>query len=383
MVGRGAGAVGCAHCKVIGADSSCQVCTRLVCPRCAADWATCDEPSGRVVRLGLTARVRDIDPLGRLALVSHWRQPLRLFDLRALAWIPNVRWERTLHLIWRKAPPRLTAGGRLVHGEYHFDAERGAPIFSGIRMRRLDRDSGPLLASAGIEHGTAVTATKDIFYYVTDTQQVAVLQPDAKHAVATIVEPLPRKVIHSVYIDAERELLAAGSWSEVVLHRLVDGRLEKQSHLKTTIHGDVRWLAIGGPYIALAIQLFGAGVHVEVRRLERDQSIGDVVHEHTLPRLRTASMSRDGRYIALATDRGLLVQALDTGDTTVFDEHTDEINLVRFAGDDQVLISADTDHRVVMRPRTPKGYARPLISIAIPSTGVPLPEPPDPALTRG
>jgi hypothetical protein len=82
VVARGPGAVGCAHCTLIGADRACAICTRLVCERCGADWTTCGEPSGRVVRLGLTARVRDVDPLGRLALVSHWRKPLRVFDLR-------------------------------------------------------------------------------------------------------------------------------------------------------------------------------------------------------------------------------------------------------------------------------------------------------------
>src|SRR5688572_11940916 len=104
MVARGAGAVGCAHCTQIGAELACQICTRLVCPTCAANWATCGEPSGRVVRLGLTARVRDVDPLGRIALVSHWRRPLRLFDLRRLCWI-DLDLPRRYHLMARQFPP--------------------------------------------------------------------------------------------------------------------------------------------------------------------------------------------------------------------------------------------------------------------------------------
>jgi hypothetical protein len=46
---------------------------------------------------------------------------------------------------------------------------------------------------------------------------------------------------------------------------------------------------------------------------------------------------------------------------------------VRFVGDDHLLISADTDNRVVMRPRTPAGYARALITIDIPQEPVALP----------
>ena len=42
------------------------------------------------------------------------------------------------------------------------------------------------------------------------------------------------------------------------------------------------------------------------------------------------------------------------------------INYVRFASDDHVLVSADCDNRLVLRPRTADGsYARPLIGIEV------------------
>jgi hypothetical protein len=90
-------------------------------------------------------------------------------------------------------------------------------------------------------------------------------------------------------------------------------------------------------------------------------------------KLEDASLSRDGRYLALAIDEELTVYDLDDEIETVFSEHTDTISLVRFAGDDHVLISADDDNRVVLRPRTPTGYARPLIAIDVPDDGVELP----------
>jgi len=46
--------------------------------------------------------------------------------------------------------------------------------------------------------------------------------------------------------------------------------------------------------------------------------------------------------------------------------------LVRFGGDDHVLVVADRHGRVVLRPRTPNGYARPLIDIDIPDEPIPL-----------
>lgn len=371
MVARGPGAVGCAHCKIVGADRSCQICTRLVCEACAADWTTCGEPSGRMVRLGLTARLRDVDPTGRFGLVSHWRQPMRLFDLRQLRWIADVRVPRAAYLFNRRYPPRLTGDGRVIYPSWSAGSgyERESPrMFDGMHVEDLHTHKAYVVASDVPEHGTAVSATKDIFYYVTETQRVAIIDGRTTYS----FDPLPRKVIHAVHLDGERRLLASGSWSEVVLHQ-IDDKLVRLSHRTTERTGDVTWLATGGPWLALAAQTLGGVASIEVHRIARDLTIGETVYRHVTSDLRSASMSRDGRYLAFTGTDGLVVQALDSGEETVFTEHTDSINLVRFAGDDHVLISADTDNRVVLRPRTPAGYARPIIAIDVPEAGVPLP----------
>ena len=69
MVARGPGAVGCAHCTKLGAEVACGVCKHLVCPACANDWSTCDQPWGRVFRLGMTARLVDVDPSAKLGFI--------------------------------------------------------------------------------------------------------------------------------------------------------------------------------------------------------------------------------------------------------------------------------------------------------------------------
>src|SRR5262245_10280161 len=138
MVARGPGDVGCAHCTRIGADRPCAVCTHLVCQACAADWTTCSEPSGRLVRLGLSARLRDVDPSGRIGLVSHWRQSLRLFDLRRLCWINGTRFPRSVYLWNRPHPPRLTSDGRLFHAEWQTGGTYqpdGTRFFAGMCTR--------------------------------------------------------------------------------------------------------------------------------------------------------------------------------------------------------------------------------------------------------
>ena len=373
MVARGAGAVGCAHCKMIGADRACAVCTRLVCPTCAADWATCEEPSGRVVRLGMTARVRDVDPTGRLAFVTHWRRAPRLFDLRQLRWVKDVELSRAMYLWNRKHPPRLTSDGRLLVAEWTrtlgtYQLEDSPHSFDGIRVHELGSSRSRMIGAEPPEHGTAVSAVNDRYYYVTTRQQVVLFEGSQTF----LFEPLPRKVLHAVAIDGERDLLAAGSWSEVVLHRIVDGKLERSSHLKIERVGDVRWLAIAGPWLVLAISEYGTVFHIQTYELERDQSIGSLVREHTVAPFLGASLSRDGRYLAYATDVGLFVHETATGEHEVFTDHTDDINLVRFAGDDHVLISADTDNHVVMRPRTKTGYAKPLLAVDVPDEPVPL-----------
>ena len=377
MVARGAGAVGCTHCKAIGADRACAICRRLVCPRCAADWATCEEPSGRVVRLGLTARVRDVDPLGRVALVSHWRRPLRLFDLRRLRWL-ELELPRRYWLFARAHPPRLSSAGLLYYPEYAMTGGQQSPHFIGIRAHVLANDTTRAVSSHEPYGSTGVTAIRDRFYYVTAAQQVAITTTAGERAAAVsleqvaVVDPLPRKVVHAIHVDAERDLLAAGSWSEIVLHAIVDGRLERLGYTKTAATGDVRWIAVAGPWLAAAITATSNSWRIEVRRLEANLSIGAIAHTHT-GMLRAASLSRDGRYLALGFDHGLVVHELGTDHVTTFDEHTDHINYVRFAADDHVLVSADTDNRIVMRPRTPTGYARPLVALDVPEQPIPLP----------
>lgn len=373
MVARGAGAIGCAHCKKIGAEHACQICTRLVCATCAANWATCGEPSGRVVRLGLTARVRDVDPNGRIALVSHWRRPLRLFDLRRLRWIDTVL-PRHYWVLSRQFPPRLSAAHRLYHSD--IDVTRSETMARGIRV--LDLHSGSSLQIADeVPFGTTgVSSMGDRYYYVTTTQEVLVTT-NAQHVgllaqPVELYEPLPRKVLHAAFVDGERDLLAAGSWNEVVLHRMVGGQLERLGYAKTEKLGDVCWIAVAGPWLVAIVAGPGASGHVEVRRLERDLSIGPVVYRHGGTSLRAASLSRDGRYLAFGGTAGLVVHELDADRVTIFEEHSDRINFVRFAADDHVLISADTDNRIVMRPRTPNGYARPVVAVEVPEQPIAL-----------
>lgn len=388
MVARGPGAVGCAHCRKLGADVACAVCKHLVCDACAKDWATCDEPWGRVFRLGMTGRLIEVDPSGRFGLVSRWRGTLKLVDLRGLRWVPDVTLP-SLHLGWREVNPKLTSDGRLILPVLQL--RNDSPLFQGIAMTSLT-DTVPRVTMAALgdvqarviledvpapARGASVSAHGDRYSYVTDTECVAVISPlenTELPASASLVnfaplarvpqvttatyEPLPRKVVQVACVDASRDLLAAATWGEIVLHRMVGDRLERVGWVKTT--GDVSWLAVAGPYLAARVP--GA---VKVWRLAADLSIGEVVvsvDRH----VQVAALSRDGRYLAVGVDgSAIVVHDLDRGTVESFDGHTDDISLVRFVGDDHLLVTADDDNRVMIRPRTPTGYARAVMPVEL------------------
>jgi hypothetical protein len=163
--------------------------------------------------------------------------------------------------------------------------------------------------------------------------------------------------VQSVFVDGSRDVMAAATWGMIAIYRIVDGKLVPAGTVETT--GDVRWVAVAGPTLAATVT--GSGrTTVVAWRLNDDLSIGEVEYQchHDRP-VRHASLSRDGRFVAVGLgDDRIVVHALEPATLASFTEHTDRICLVRFAGDDDLLITADDDNRVVLRPRVGAGYAR-------------------------
>ena len=360
MVARGPGAVGCAHCTKLGAESACAVCKHLVCATCAADWATCDRPSGRVFRLGMTARLVDVDPGGRVGLVTRWRGKLKLVDLRGLAWIdePDLPHPGTKEL-----RPRVTSDGRLYSPEVMsgFTANE-MPLFLGLRITTLGtRETVVLKQVPALSRCTGTTALDDQFYYVTETELVAIL--DGAEG-ARVFEPLPKKVLQAVDVDTSRGVIASATWGEIAVHRIVDDRLVLAGHVKTS--ADARWVQLGGSYLA-ALLRGGPQRGLTVWRLYDDLSIASVAVRIEAD-IETAALSRDGRYVAIGFADGVLeVRGLTDGYSEQFGEHTDTISYLRFVGDEHLLVSADDDNRVVIRPRGDAGYARTVLSVELAS----------------
>ncbi|MBA3461133.1 MAG: hypothetical protein H0T46_14305 [Deltaproteobacteria bacterium] len=357
MVARGPGAVGCAHCTLLGAEVACEVCKHLVCATCAADWATCTEPSGRTFRMGMTARLIDVDPSGKHGLVQTWKGAMKLVDLRELRWVdePELTHARNSDL-----RPRVTSDGRVFRPTLTSAiTANDISVLFGVTMSTLgSREHRVLEYLPPPSRATGVTAHHDRFYYVTDTELVAIVAG----RFANVYEPLPKKVVQAVHVDASRDVIAAGTWGEIAIQRIVDGRLVLAGHTKTT--GDTVWLQIAGDYLAAHVKT-GAHRGITVWQLHPDLSIGAEV-VRIADRVEAAALSSDGRYFAVGVDGDhVLVRDLAAGTSAELDGHTDTISFVRFVGDDHVLVSADDDNRVILRPRGPNGYPQAVLPIEL------------------
>lgn len=357
---------------MIGADRSCQVCTRLVCESCAADWTTCPEPTGREVRLGRTARLRDVDPTGRIGLVTRWFGVMKLFDVRRLRWVDvELPRQRTVHD--REILERVSPTGDLYFNQYTFlplasdvttERDRAADIERFASLRRQSLVTGE---SSDIDTEepmkTAAMTPDGHYYYVSSTQLVVVVAPDGS---VRRFEPMPRRVIQACHLDVEASVLASATWGEIVLHRIVGDRLMPLSRI--AVEGNVSWIALDEPYLVACV-----GEVVRVWRIGENLAIGRELHQHLVGmNWRTGSLSRDGRYLAIGVDRSVIVHDLDQDVSVTFDDHSDDICLVRFVGSDHLLVTADQDNRVVMRPRAPAGYVRSLIDIDVPDDPIKL-----------
>ena len=378
MVARGAGDVGCAHCTQFGARETCQVCGLQVCDTCAADWTTCSEPAGRELRLGMGWRVRDVDPKGRYALVSRMMKGPRIVDLRQLKWDGEAALGIGVIAITHNYPPRLTSDGLLVHADTTWVSQDVAII--GVRYRDMRGGSPNVMVKDddGPRSCTLVSAVGDKYAYVSETQRVFVIEHSRgvvlqQRAVDVIghgplqdpgfrtrvssYEPLPRKVVSAIAVDGERDVLASATWRDVALDRMVDGKLERIERLDTRIDANITFLALSGRWL-----VYGTHHALEARRVDHNGAIATgVAHTHRYDGV--AALSRDGQYLAIASRGKLIVHDLDRDRVVEYTEHSDDISYIRFASDDHTLISADDDNRVVMRPRTAEGYARPCVKV--------------------
>jgi hypothetical protein len=369
VVARGPGDVGCAHCTKLGANQTCQVCTHLVCDACAADWTTCSEPAGRVIRLGMSARIKDVDPNGRFAIVSHALKAPRVFDLRHLTWVGELPISRTAFAYMHGYPPRLTSTGMVVHAEVRLNGDE--MTFWGVRWRSLAGGVNELVDSEGMQRCSMISTSNQLAY-VTMSEKVIVMTPRLGElppstnvllpraysgptfgVSAQTYDPMPRKVIHAMHLS--NDILVTTTWREIAIDRIVGDKLERLTRLDTGVDANIQWIALAGNVLAY----FARGV-VELRRVDASYTASSVFARHRCD-FNSGALSVDGRYLALGVGDRVLLHDVELDEQTTYEDHSDDVSFVKFAADDHMLITADDDNRVVLRPRTATGYARAII----------------------
>jgi hypothetical protein len=361
MVARGPGAVGCAHCTQLGAVVPCASCKRLVCPGCAADWSTCEQPCSRTFKLARGERLLDVDPSGRLGLVARDGRALRYLELRGPRWV-----EGEVPALVRppEMQPRLTSTGKMFQFEYGRDSD-GQDV-DGLAISSVSPTTKRLvrLALTSGNYGAQMSEREDVYWHITARQRVVVLRerPDAADVTREVYEPLPRKVLSCAFVDDAHGLLASASWGEIIVHRMVGAVLEQVCYLTTT--GAVEWVAIAFPYLAALVR-GGAEHGLLLWKISSGPGYPSMLM-HLAERVRMAALSRDGRYLAAAfDDHRVFVRDIEDGGNTSFDDHTAAITLMRFVGADHQLITADEKGRVALRTHGPSGYLRDLVEVPI------------------
>jgi hypothetical protein len=325
----------------------------------------------------MTARLIDVDPTAKLGLVSRWHGSMRYVDLRALRWIDDDDVPSLVR--GRELLPRLTSDGRILQHEWNSTfGNEYQPLYRGLGVSSNAARGEYIASGMPVPARCAgMSLRDDRYWYVTSSENVAIVRtvvdPSMPRYAAPVTvgpidvaarlevteyQPLPRKVIQAVFLDDARDLLVSASWGEIMVHRIVGEKLEPVCYVKTT--GDVLWVSIAEPYLAANVKT-GPGRGITVWKLDANLANATVVLRIE-DKIGIPALSRDGRYLAVGlTNERVVVHGLDDGSVITFDEHTDDVSYVGFVGDDQLLVTADDDNRVILRPRTSTGYATALM----------------------
>lgn len=357
MLPKTPAAVGCAHCHhLVRAVAVCPSCGRALCAACLADLSRCPDPAPREVRLGMGARLREVDPSGRFGLVTTWRMARRIIDLSkgdqhqaplvcgSGAEILSARVDDIVP--W---PCPLPSGGLVAlvrlpgfEGLYVWNDSPVAGSVRPIVVRSPEWKRLPKRLCLS-EDGALVAVARD-------DEVVEVIEVGSGHRLHVVTEP--GHVVHAIGLSRAAGLIALGAYGRVVFFRLTDGARVGAAR---TSHGNLRWVGLGRGVVGTltehgAIELLRIEAGRSPSRWRRLRCPTAVGREARGPA--ELSLSSDGRFLA-GPDQGHDVVAFDIERRTQqrLRGHTDRVNLVRFVGEGRALITADHDNRVIIWPR--------------------------------
>ncbi len=349
MLDKSHGAVGCGHCKGLGATQTCEKCGLVVCAACLSA-GNCSVPQPVELRLGMGARLREVDPSGRVGVVSRWPGGTRLVELASGEAIEDLSW-------WRRSTKvdTFTMGG-------HWPVLLGTDLLmwvSGAEFRvprLMTKDVG---AKVQLEHRidgwkgpreaclVQVTADGSRGVVVRADHKLDVLDLEQMRLLGVLGER--RQIIQSCAASSAMGLIAVGGFRKAAFYKLRD--VERMGS-RTVGEGEVDWIGLGG---SRAVMISDDG-HMEVAEVDqtRPPHLWKRQREVNLASNITplADLSPDGALLALRMWRKAVeVFNLSTGDRQTLRAHTDDVVLVRFVDEGRRLITADEDNRAMLWPR--------------------------------
>jgi len=349
------GVIPCAHCKQRPSQQTCAICTREVCAPCALAWQSCETKVARETRLGMGWRLTEVDGQGKFGLISHvFTKRTRLVDLKQLAYVRTAAQLKDTVLL---------KGGRALQlfNNRNQSATEVMPTFTVV-MTVTDMRTGRYTQFVLDESSPGVrawhtTRAETHLWMLTEDETLHIVELDTGRR--TLHRGFPKIMVHAVAIDDEvNDLAAVGSYGSVALFGLA-GEFTSYGSVRLA-DGDVAGLAIAGSTIAVIVRASSAGPSVggllqvwsasEPRVFRHtSQLVGD-----DRPRWNEGSafaISDSGRFIAVGTanDQVTLFD-VDSGRAKTLTGHTDNVNLVRFVANDTLLVTADRDNRVILRP---------------------------------
>ena len=349
MLDKTKGAVGCGHCLGLGAGETCPKCGQLVCLACL-EGDNCSVPRPVELRLGIGARLREVDPSGAVGVVSTWSGGARVVALDDGNILEDISW-------WKRSTdvdtftmgghwPLLVAPDRLmwVHGDLGrfpriLTKELGADAQQVWRVDGWNRPREACLVQVTEDGRRGIVVRADHKLDVLDLEEMQLLGVLGER----------RQIIQSCAASAAMDLMAVGGFRKAAFYRLHD--LERLGS-RTIGEGEVDWIGLGGGRAAMISddgQMEVAEVdparppHVwrRLRSVNLDANIEPV-----------ADLSPDGMLLALRLKRKQVeVFNLSAGTQQTLCGHTDDVVLVRFANDGEKLITADEDNKVMIWPR--------------------------------
>lgn len=385
------GVIPCAHCRAQVAAETCSLCARQVCVTCVARWQSCDTPLARELRLGMGWRLLDVDRDGVLGLARHMlTRRTRLLDLKRCAWIADVE---------PPADARLRRDGRAVVLLSQANAsQRDVMTEYSVRIEvtnlRRNRSKRFLLSTSS--PGTRSWSLSSGGTYVCQIRRDEMLGLiELATGAYALSAPLPGKVIHAAAMNETTNHIVAATFGQV---RLLEHTKPPRPRVAfRPAAGDIGWLACTDTSVVVVTRN-AAGGEIEVWSTEppfdllaewhpsgfvRDSPVMTAATELLGQSLgepfnwdepRGFDASRDGSFVAIAVGKHIRLYDVARQQVSELTGHTDTVNLVRFVAGDSMLVTADRDNRVMVRPRAGGSYLDRAVKVELADAPVAFPE---------